>query len=79
MGLPILYLANIISCTVMFVWLVNILMMYLPLLDLIYLFIKQHMHKSCLCKVLADVGYAKDRRSGAHKKRVCDVALAAVV
>ena len=27
-------------------------------------------------KVLADVGYANDRKLGIHKKRVCDVALA---
>ena len=34
------------------------------------------MHQRCFYKVLADVGYANDRKLCIHKKRVCDVALA---
>ena len=34
------------------------------------------MHQRCVYKVLADVGYANDKKLVIHKKRVCDVALA---
>ena len=53
-------------------------MMYVSFLDYhsFYYGFLETMHQRCFYEVLADVGYANDRKLGIHKKRVCDVALA---
>ena len=53
-------------------------MMYLSLLDYYWFYDGSlaSMHDRFVLKVLADVGYANDRKVCIHKKRVCDVALA---
>ena len=72
------HLANVIEYSLIFVWFFKIVMMYLSLLDShsFYYGFLETMHQRCFYKVLADVGYASDRKLGIHKKRVCDVALA---
>ena len=72
------HLANVIEYRWIFVWLFNIVMMYLSLLDYhsFYYGFLETINRRCFYKVLADVGYANDRKLCIHKKRVCDVALA---
>ena len=79
-GVYQLQFVNVIEYSWIFEWLFNIAMMYLSLLDYYWCYdgVLESTHERFVSKVLADVGYADDRKVCIHKRRVCDVALEAL-